>query len=250
MIIYRIFNLKNNKSYIGQTIHTFEKRYKNSWWNRTHNEILKNSIEKQGLENFDFEILEKDISSLEELNRLEIFYAQRFNSYRPNGYNIRGCGDNKFVDEQQKELLSSFRIGTDYKLVNKKSSTYKGVYWRSSKKSWQCRFDNKKIKKIKYCSSEIEAAETFDKISLLIIGENSHLNFEDKRDEYLSSDLESFYQNFLKFKKKRKDGYLKDQTELRDKIISIIENPIKDIAKELNVTESKIRWCIKKYQIK
>lgn len=48
----------------------------------THNEILKNSIEKHGLENFDFEILDKDVSSIDELNRLESYYAEKFDSYK------------------------------------------------------------------------------------------------------------------------------------------------------------------------
>jgi len=66
---------------------------------------------------------------------LEIKYAEKYNTYRPNGYNIRGCGDNKFVDDELKKHLSTFRIGTSYKPDNKKSSKYKGVYWRESKKS-------------------------------------------------------------------------------------------------------------------
>ena len=48
MIIYRIFNKINGKSYIGQSVNSFDKRYKgNKWWKYTHNEILKNSIMKK-----------------------------------------------------------------------------------------------------------------------------------------------------------------------------------------------------------
>jgi len=252
MIIYRIFNKINKKSYIGQSVNGFGFRYKGSkWWKYTHNEILKNSIKKHGLENFDFEILDKDVSSIDELNRLESYYAEKFDSYRPNGYNIRGCGDNKFVDDKLKIHLSTFRLGKNYRPKNKRQSIYKGVAWRESKKSWVCRFSNSIITKDKHCSSEIEAAATYDKVSLFLMGEDCFLNFEHKRTEYLMMDLQDFYENqFLKTKKKRTDGYFKDQTELKEQIIEIIDLSISEIANKLNVTKSKVLWCIKKYKLK
>ncbi len=33
--------------------------------------------------------------------------------------------------------LSTFRLGTSYKPNNKKSSKYKGVYWKESKKQYE-----------------------------------------------------------------------------------------------------------------
>jgi hypothetical protein len=51
MIIYRIFNKINGKSYIGQSVVSFNKRYKGGdWLKYTHNQILKNSVNKYGLE--------------------------------------------------------------------------------------------------------------------------------------------------------------------------------------------------------
>lgn len=53
MIIYRILNIKNGKSYIGQSVNSFKKRYRGGkWWIHTHNDILKNALNKYGLENF------------------------------------------------------------------------------------------------------------------------------------------------------------------------------------------------------
>ena len=119
MIIYRIFNKINGKSYIGQSIFKFNKRYKGSdWLKYTHNPILKNSVNKYGVDNFDFEIIEDNVKDIDELNKLEIKYAEKYNTYRPNGYNIRGCGDNKFVDDELKKHLSTFRIGTIKNLLN------------------------------------------------------------------------------------------------------------------------------------
>ena len=249
MIIYRIFNKINGKSYIGQSIFNFNKRYRGSdWLKYTHNPILKNSVNKYGVDNFDFEIIEDDVKDIDELNKLEIKYAEKYNTYRPNGYNIRGCGDNKFVDDELKKHLSTFRIGTSYKPDNKKSSKYKGVYWKESKKSWMCRFDNNLISKIKFTNSEIEAAETYDKVALYLIGKHCFINFGEKREEYLKSDLEDFYKNvFLKTKEKRKDGYFKDDSELLELIKPLIwKMSVPKIAKELNVTPRQVTWCIKK----
>jgi len=251
MIIYRIYNKINNKSYIGQSVKKFNQRYRGGkWWISTHNEILKNSILKYGLENFEIEILEDNIDNIDNLNLLESFYADKFNSYRPYGYNIRGCGDNKFVDDNLKKHLSTFRLGKDYSPKNKKSSIYKGVYWRESKKSWVCRFDNNIISKTKYANSEIEAAETFDKVALHLLGDNCYINFEEKRSEYLKSDLLSFYNNFISNKTKRKDGYFKDDSNLLEIIKPLIwEMSIPKISEKINISKRKIQWCIKKHNL-
>jgi len=172
---------------------SFNKRYRGDWLKYTHNPILKNSVNKYGVDNFDFEIIEDNVKDIDELNKLEIKYAEKYNTYRPNGYNIRGCGDNKFVDDELKKHLSTFRIGTSYKPNNKMSSKYKGVYWKESKKSWMCRFDNNLISKIKFTNSEIEAAETYDKVALYLIGIHCFINFGETREMF-----------FLKQKKKEK----------------------------------------------
>jgi hypothetical protein len=74
------------------------------------------------------------------------------------------------------------------------------------------------------------------------------INFEEKRQEYLKSDLEYFYKNvFLKEKEKRKDGYFKDDSELLELIKPLIwKMSVPKISKELNVTPRQVTWCIKK----
>ncbi|KKM30625.1 hypothetical protein LCGC14_1566040 [marine sediment metagenome] len=50
-------------------------------------ENLIKDIEKYGLENFDFEILDS-VYSQEELDRKQEDYIKKYNSREPNGYNL------------------------------------------------------------------------------------------------------------------------------------------------------------------
>lgn len=50
-------------------------------------ENLRNDIEKYGLENFEFEILDT-ASNQEELDRKQREYIKKYNSLEPHGYNL------------------------------------------------------------------------------------------------------------------------------------------------------------------
>ena len=50
-------------------------------------EKLRKDVEKYGLENFDFEILDT-ASTEEELNGKQKEYIKKYNSFEPNGYNL------------------------------------------------------------------------------------------------------------------------------------------------------------------
>ena len=54
----------------------------------------------------------------------------------------------------------------------------------------------------------------------------------------------------LPIKTKRKDGYYKDLTDLRDKILPLINLSILEISNNLNITKRRVNWCIKKYKLK
>jgi group I intron endonuclease len=105
-IVYRILNKKNGKIYVGQTVRSLKKRYPLAWWKKSHNLYLKNSIEKHGIDSFEWEILEDGIDSVSKLNELEGYYADKFNSYIPNGYNITKCGNNRLLNEETKQKIS------------------------------------------------------------------------------------------------------------------------------------------------
>lgn len=89
MIIYRIWNKTNNKSYIGSSETSFKERYRHGkWWKWTHSLHLKSAVNKYGLENFDKDILWEGDCSKEELIEKEKEYILLHNSMIPNGYNL------------------------------------------------------------------------------------------------------------------------------------------------------------------
>ena len=90
IIIYSITNLVNDKRYIGIS-QNYEDRKRVHLWalkNKKHkNEKLQNAVNKYGLENFIFEILEEiEIDSRIEALKYENFYINLYDSFR-NGYN-------------------------------------------------------------------------------------------------------------------------------------------------------------------
>ncbi len=93
--IYKITNLLNNKTYIGQSLHP-EKR----WWEHKQraktnydNYPIHLAIAKYGEENFSFEILEWTKDYNNEEKRL----IKEYNSLSPNGYNILIGGSNPIL---------------------------------------------------------------------------------------------------------------------------------------------------------
>ena len=98
--IYKITNIINEKVYIGQSINILRR------WNEHIRELNKNlhvnkylqsSWNKYGEENFKFEIVEE--CKIEELNEKEVYYINKYNSYR-NGYNGTIGGDGHIVDKK------------------------------------------------------------------------------------------------------------------------------------------------------
>ena len=78
------------------------------------------AIKKYGKENFILEIIE--LCSREELNEKEAYYADLYNSYAPNGYNINKCGE-AFHNPLNDKKISCYDILTG-KLIKTFSSTH------------------------------------------------------------------------------------------------------------------------------
>lgn len=107
-VIYKITNKVNNKTYIGQTIEGFDRRYSYNIFKNTHNKHLKNSIEKYGIENFDICKIFDIAFSKEELDIKENLYIEQFNSIK-NGYNKREGGSKGKLSEETKQKLSEYK---------------------------------------------------------------------------------------------------------------------------------------------
>lgn len=84
--IYRITNLINNKVYIGQTVHPNKRWQEHQQRAKTHydNYPIHLAIDKYGVENFSFEILEWT----EDYDNEEARLINEYNSISPNGYNL------------------------------------------------------------------------------------------------------------------------------------------------------------------
>lgn len=90
--IYKITNLINNKSYIGQSINIekrwYEHKYKSQCNNdNSFNSILHMAFRKYGIENFKIEVIE-ELKTPEQLDEKERYYINFYNTITPYGYNI------------------------------------------------------------------------------------------------------------------------------------------------------------------
>ena len=87
--IYKIINNINSKPYVGK--HKYDKPILDESY-ITSGVLIKNAINKYGLENFTIELVHI-ADTPEELNELEKYYIKYFNSKYPNGYNLTDGGD-------------------------------------------------------------------------------------------------------------------------------------------------------------
>lgn len=111
MIVYKLTNQLNDKSYIGQTIGSLERRwYYHCRKTRNHCIYLANAIKKYGKENFNRIIL-RGCNTIEELNFWEPFYIKLFNTLSPNGYNLQLGGDNHETSLETRSKLSKSAKG-------------------------------------------------------------------------------------------------------------------------------------------
>lgn len=102
--IYKITNIKNNKSYIGQSV-DIERRWKEhiAAVNTDKKNSLYRALRKYGIDNFSFNIIELCSQNL--LDEREIYWIKYYKSYN-SGYNetIGGQGvikKKKYINKQE-----------------------------------------------------------------------------------------------------------------------------------------------------
>lgn len=95
--IYKITNDINNKVYIGKTLSTIDKRWKehqrDSQKRRCEQRPLYSAIRKYGIEHFHIEQIEE--TTFENINEREKYWIKYYNSYGRDGYNGTEGGDGK-----------------------------------------------------------------------------------------------------------------------------------------------------------
>lgn len=109
--IYKITNNINGKIYIGQTIHPDRRWKEHQRMAKTHYDDfpIHLAIAKYGVENFSFEILEKDVINYDEREKELI---KQYNSLRPNGYNVAEGGSSyvMYGEDNPKNTVSNKQI--------------------------------------------------------------------------------------------------------------------------------------------
>ena len=160
--IYKITNLINQKSYIGQSVNISAR------WRRHKNEInnLNNSypiylaFRKYGIENFSFEIIEE--CQRNELDERERFWIQYYDSYF-NGYNQTlggngGAGSISLTSNDVSEIiellketeLTNSEIANEYNVSeNTICGINTGYYWKQDNIKYPIR--ERKLRKSNFC---------------------------------------------------------------------------------------------------
>lgn len=140
--IYEILNIKNNKRYIGQSIHVRTRLLKHRRIlkkNEHQSKHLQNSWNKYGEENFVFNVIE--YCEIEELDSKEDYYILKYNSNnREYGYNERI--DNKtnrglkWSEEQREKWMNSMKNNPWYKNHKIPQETLEKAWEASRNKIW------------------------------------------------------------------------------------------------------------------
>ena len=86
-IIYLVHNINSDKYYVGQTTVGFDNRYPSGWlYEHSKKDTVKHDLELYGENSFEYIKLFKVAHSQYELDKLEAYYIDYYNSYE-NGYN-------------------------------------------------------------------------------------------------------------------------------------------------------------------
>lgn len=105
--IYIIKNRINNKVYIGQSINPAQRFICHCKpCSVKENSLIDRAIQKYGANNFWYEILEEHV---ENYNEREQYWVQKYNSLKPNGYNILKGEENPLIHYGLEHPLTQFQ---------------------------------------------------------------------------------------------------------------------------------------------
>jgi group I intron endonuclease len=211
--IYRITNLVNGKTYIGQSIDIKRRFCDHRCISHESNIHLKRALKKYGKDNFRYEVLEEcDISELDEK---EIYYIS---TLKPE-YNIASGGQSSLraYPEEVKKVIS-----------------------QKAKAQWERMTDEEKRYRIEHNlkgqpKGHPVSAETREKLRDENLGKKQSAETINKRK-----------QTFIE---KKKNGYVQTNAGHRKKIICVetgeIFDSVKETGEHLNVNPSNISHVLK-----
>ena len=86
-IIYLVHNIESDRYYVGQTTIGFDNRYPSGWlYKHSKKDTVKHDLELYGEDSFEYTKIFKVAHSQYELDKLEAYYIDYYDSYE-NGYN-------------------------------------------------------------------------------------------------------------------------------------------------------------------
>ena len=156
-LIYCHTNKINGKRYVGYTSHVENPntRWRNGLgYLNKHHKVFATAIEKYGWDNFDQEILENSLQTLEEAWEREKYWIAHYHSYIGDpecwGYNATAGGDGsrgRIMSDEEREYRRQLKLGTkaSEETKRKMSETRRG------------KPQNMTTKKIAQCKSCVEA---------------------------------------------------------------------------------------------
>jgi len=207
-LIYRILNLKTRKFYIGRTttsiknrwsIHLAHAKYGDEYSKKQNKKIgqtyLYKSMRKYGIENFEIKQIDQ-ATSYDHMVCLENFYIKYYNSLDPKyGYNLvtdeYDSGHKRIISEETRKQIS---FNGHYK-----NNLPSGVGFDKNRNKFylKMKFMCKNIC-VKRFKTEEEAKIAHDKLELFYYSDNPLLFFPEKKEQFLSEDLESFSKEMKK----------------------------------------------------
>lgn len=121
-IIYKITNKDTGKAYIGQTTKSLSQRLKSHLKENKH---ISNLLRAYGVDSFIIEEL-CSASNINDLNYLETFMINEYNTLYPLGYNHTKGGDNKGqISEYTRNKLRESHLGHTHNRNRKHSEEYR-----------------------------------------------------------------------------------------------------------------------------
>ena len=194
--IYKITNLMTGECYIGQS-KDIERRFME---HKNHCiSSIDRDIQNYGIQNFSFDIIQE--CNEDELNELEDYYIDYYNSYI-NGYNsIKGGTHNKGESNPNAKLTESdvFDIREAYKNHELKSEVYKRYSKDISESYFSSIWEGSSWKNTHY-DVYTEDNKNYYKFGTSVGEKSSKAKFSDKevielRTRYINESAESIYES-------------------------------------------------------